>query len=73
APSAAAPDRTSAPAAARGAATGTRTGTEPSSTPIPVDKLGVIPGRTEGANPESSDRLRSLGWIPGSALRAAPE
>ncbi|MDQ0354607.1 hypothetical protein J2S22_001531 [Rhodoplanes tepidamans] len=33
----------------------------------------VIPGRAEGANPESSDELDIPGWIPGSALRAAPE
>ncbi|MFL9824865.1 hypothetical protein [Rhodoplanes sp. SY1] len=33
----------------------------------------VIPGRAEGANPESSGKHDSLGWIPGSALRAAPE
>ncbi|MFL9823272.1 hypothetical protein [Rhodoplanes sp. SY1] len=33
----------------------------------------VIPGRAEGANPESSGKLGILGWIPGSALRAAPE
>jgi hypothetical protein len=33
--------------------------------------LIVIPGRAEGANPESrsSDRI----WIPGPALRAVPE
>ncbi|WP_201160025.1 hypothetical protein [Rhodoplanes elegans] len=33
----------------------------------------VIPGRAEGANPESSDERGIPGWIPGSALRAAPE
>ncbi|WP_201159471.1 hypothetical protein [Rhodoplanes elegans] len=33
----------------------------------------VIPGRAEGANPESSGKLGILGWIPGSALCAAPE
>jgi hypothetical protein len=32
----------------------------------------VIPGRTEGANPESRDTFAFV-WIPGSALRAAPE
>ncbi|MDC7786084.1 hypothetical protein PQJ75_18075 [Rhodoplanes sp. TEM] len=33
----------------------------------------VIPGRAEGANPESSTALGVFGWIPGSALRVAPE
>ncbi|MFL9823896.1 MULTISPECIES: hypothetical protein [Rhodoplanes] len=33
----------------------------------------VIPGRAEGANPESSGELDILGWIPGSARCAAPE
>jgi len=33
----------------------------------------VIPGRTEGANPESSSTLRAHFWIPGPALRAVPE
>jgi hypothetical protein len=33
----------------------------------------VIPGRTEGANPESSDKHRVRGWIPGPALRTVPE
>jgi hypothetical protein len=35
--------------------------------------FAVIPGRGEAANPESSDELRGLGWIPGPALRAVPE
>jgi hypothetical protein len=33
----------------------------------------VIPGRAEGANPESRRLLWIHLWIPGSALRAAPE
>jgi hypothetical protein len=33
----------------------------------------VIPGRTEGANPESSTKNRVCVWIPGSPLRGAPE
>ncbi|MFL9825639.1 hypothetical protein [Rhodoplanes sp. SY1] len=33
----------------------------------------VIPGRTAGANPESSDMDRASDWIPGSPLRGAPE
>ncbi|WP_210207685.1 hypothetical protein, partial [Rhodoplanes elegans] len=40
---------------------------------FPVDRFAVIPGRGEAANPESSDKLRICGWIPGSALCAAPE
>ncbi|MFL9825445.1 hypothetical protein [Rhodoplanes sp. SY1] len=35
--------------------------------------IRVIPGRAEGANPESSGELHGLGWIPGSTLRVAPE
>ena len=34
--------------------------------------LSVIPGRAEGASPESSLPC-ARPWIPGSALRAAPE
>jgi hypothetical protein len=34
--------------------------------------LTVIPGRAEGANPESSTDLVCI-WIPGSPLRGAPE
>jgi hypothetical protein len=30
-------------------------------------------GRAEGANPESRNKLHTRRWIPGSALRAAPE
>ncbi|MFL9824986.1 hypothetical protein [Rhodoplanes sp. SY1] len=37
-----------------------------------IDRV-VIPGRAEGANPESSGKRGALGWILGSALRAAPE
>lgn len=33
----------------------------------------VIPGRTEGANAESSTRYGVCVWIPGSPLRGAPE
>ncbi|MDC7789483.1 hypothetical protein PQJ75_20480 [Rhodoplanes sp. TEM] len=33
----------------------------------------VIPGRAEGANPESSSKLGILGWIPGPTLRVVPE
>jgi hypothetical protein len=33
----------------------------------------VIPGRAEGANPESRAKRRICFWIPGSALCAAPE
>ncbi len=33
----------------------------------------VIPGRTEGANPESRNKLSACIWIPGPALRAVPE
>jgi hypothetical protein len=33
----------------------------------------VIPGRTEGANPESRHQLCAAFWIPGPALRAVPE
>jgi hypothetical protein len=33
----------------------------------------VIPGRTEGANPESSSKYGAGVWIPGSPLRGAPE
>jgi hypothetical protein len=33
----------------------------------------VIPGRAEGANPESRREPGIWFWIPGSALRAAPE
>ncbi|MDC7789541.1 hypothetical protein J2S22_000912 [Rhodoplanes tepidamans] len=40
---------------------------------LPGDPFAVIPGRGEAANPESSDNLGVLGWIPGSALCAAPE
>jgi hypothetical protein len=32
----------------------------------------VIPGRDEVANPEFSNVV-TFGWIPGSALRGAPE
>jgi hypothetical protein len=32
----------------------------------------VIPGRTEGANPESRGATESV-WIPGPALCAVPE
>jgi hypothetical protein len=35
--------------------------------------IHVIPGRGEAANPESSDKLQILRWIPGSPLRGAPE
>jgi hypothetical protein len=35
--------------------------------------LAVIPGRAEGASPESSRQFRALFWIPGSPLRGAPE
>jgi hypothetical protein len=36
--------------------------------------IAAIPGRTEGASPESRQIKRfSWFWIPGSALRAAPE
>jgi hypothetical protein len=34
----------------------------------------VIPGRIEDASPESIfPNIRAARWIPGSALRAAPE
>jgi hypothetical protein len=33
----------------------------------------VIPERAKGANPESRHKRRTCFWIPGSALRAAPE
>jgi len=33
----------------------------------------VIPGRTEGATPESRHQLRAAFWIPDPALRAVPE
>ena len=33
----------------------------------------VIPGRAEGANPESRCTRRASFWIPGSPLRGAPE
>jgi hypothetical protein len=33
----------------------------------------VIPGRAEGANPESNVELGVRVWIPGPALRAVPE
>jgi len=33
----------------------------------------VIPGRAEGASPESKNLDFRRLWIPGSALRAAPE
>jgi hypothetical protein len=33
----------------------------------------VIPGRAEGASPESICIFGFCFWIPGSALRAAPE
>jgi hypothetical protein len=36
-------------------------------------QFAVIPGRANGANPESSGKLRILGWIPCPALRAVPE
>jgi hypothetical protein len=38
-------------------------------------KSTVIPGRTEGANPESraTDTEFIAPWIPGSSLRNAPE
>jgi hypothetical protein len=35
--------------------------------------FAVIPGRAESANPESSDRLGTRGWIPGPMLRIVPE
>jgi hypothetical protein len=33
----------------------------------------VIPGRAEGANPESRSSFEIGIWIPGPALRAVPE
>ncbi|WP_274611554.1 hypothetical protein [Rhodoplanes elegans] len=33
----------------------------------------VIPGRADGANPESSGELNVLDWIPGPMLRIVPE
>jgi hypothetical protein len=33
----------------------------------------VIPGRAEGASPESRNKLSIRNWIPGPALRAVPE
>jgi hypothetical protein len=36
-------------------------------------RRGVIPGRAEGANPESSRSHYPCFWIPGSPLRGAPE
>jgi hypothetical protein len=38
-----------------------------------MNLLSVIPGRAEGANPESRNRYRISVWIPGPALRAVPE
>jgi hypothetical protein len=40
---------------------------------FPDDQFAVIPGRAEGANPESSHELSRRRWIPGPALRAVPE
>ncbi|WP_280176751.1 MULTISPECIES: hypothetical protein [Rhodoplanes] len=40
---------------------------------FPGDRFAVVPGRGEAANPEPSDKLEALGWIPGAALHAAPE
>jgi hypothetical protein len=37
------------------------------------DLSSVIPGRAEGASPESSATFGVLLWIPGPALRAVPE
>src|SRR4051794_16296114 len=34
--------------------------------------LHVIPGRAEGANPESRCKYRLVGWIPGSRASPAP-
>ncbi len=33
----------------------------------------VIPGRAEGATPESRPKLSPCTWIPGPALHAVPE
>jgi hypothetical protein len=33
----------------------------------------VIPGRAEGANPETRSKFCAGIWIPGSPLRGAPE
>jgi hypothetical protein len=33
----------------------------------------VIPGRANGANPESRSKNGTRLWIPGPALRAVPE
>ncbi|WP_146617818.1 hypothetical protein [Rhodoplanes serenus] len=38
---------------------------------IPGDQFAVIPGRGKAANPESSDELRTLGWIPDSRFAAS--
>jgi len=39
-----------------------------------AEKLSmVIPGRAEGANPESRRSVARCFWIPGPALRAVPE
>jgi hypothetical protein len=37
------------------------------------EDLSVIPGSGEGANPESGYKPQITFWIPGPALRAAPE
>jgi hypothetical protein len=39
----------------------------------PADRVSVIPGRGEAANPESSNTFCVRGWIPGPALCAVPE
>ncbi|MFL9827153.1 hypothetical protein [Rhodoplanes sp. SY1] len=39
----------------------------------PEFQSAVIPGRTAGANPESSGDDGDFGWIPGSPLCGAPE
>jgi hypothetical protein len=41
--------------------------------PCPADSFRVIPGRAEGASPESRNKLGVCLWIPGPALRAVPE
>jgi hypothetical protein len=38
-----------------------------------INPPAVIPGRANGANPESRNNLRACVWIPGSPLRVAPE
>jgi hypothetical protein len=38
-----------------------------------LKNLTVIPGRAEGANPESRGTHKPGIWIPGSPLRGAPE